>query len=117
MKKNYCLQLDKNQISDFIESIDKKYDILTKELNIKNQAAVEVLCKGKNKYKTYLLTDTSAWYGEESKEYSRTFLTPKWIEYLENIFGEEYTESLSEKIKTESINNHYSRENEELNSL
>lgn len=122
MNKDFCLELRKNQIAEFIESVDKKYEkILTKNLKINDQSAIETTCiDQKNRISSYLFTDTSAWFGNASMEYSKDFLTPKWIKYLEKVFGEEYIKSLSSKIKKEESFKNYrleKEENTELNSL
>lgn len=96
MKKDLCLELNKNQIMEFIEMVDRKYkNIITKNLQINGETAIEATCfNDKNKLKNYLFTTTSAWYGNGSMEYSKKVLTPKWIEFLEKSFNDDITLSL-----------------------
>ena len=96
MEKDFCLKLEKNQVAEFIESIDKKYNkIITKNLETNKKIALEATCfDDDNNIKSYLFTDNSAWFSNAPMDYSKKFLTPKWIEYLEEVFGEEYINTL-----------------------
>lgn len=96
MERNLCLKLEKNQVAEFIESVDQKYKyMVTKSLKINERPALEVTCfNDKNKIRSYLFTDTNAWFSNASMEYSKKFLTPKWREFLDKTFSDDFAQIL-----------------------